>query len=828
MQSPSTPIIQRQRVIAAVEEALSSSCLALLTAPLGHGKTTVAQQLLAGWKTRSLYLRIKSGWQDNAEYLWEEMCVKLEQQGVRDAVALRLAGVPNDNARMYRCLNFFREYLSTSPTLLVIDDYHNFSCAPIDRFFESLVCEEIPGFNLLVLGREKPLLPLAYLQLKGYATELDSAVVNFSREEARQLFAASGEDDFEMADIAWDFSQGWAAALRLCLLSFLTSNIIKPVRKIEELVSEVFAKTYAREEQCFLLKLSVLESFSAAQAVFLTEDRRAPLRLKKLDQRNAFLQYSPVADSYSIQALLRSFLLQSLAENGLPACADLDVQELYRRAAQCSAQSGNYLQAMRLFAQAGRKEDLLSILRLFETPDDGFFILPAPTAVVELMDGIPWEIRFLSPIGYLGFIHRYMVRVSRPDAAALLQEAESRFLGEAGLSEEMRLKVRGEIELIRSGLSFNDFEAMGRHYEKADMLLQEHSSLVNKSMYWTFNCPHSAFLYLKKPGGYEALEQLVSEKLVHFRNVSGGSNAGARELFSAERLLETGKLHRTADLLDTARYKALESRQYSGILASSFTLARLRLANGRTEGIYELFDALRKPVGRLAHPLLLHNLEVCLGYIASVCNDVERIPSWLLQQEPLTVRNNQAHTFSLIVRGKSILALKNWPRLLAFAEEAEPRIAALGNLFGRLHIMLFKAIAAANMQKHNAASSERYLRQALELAQADGIVACVAEYGNHLYPLVQRLSLLHPERRELGPLLRTIKSYARLGKGHSPKLTLRETEIMEMVREGANNKDIGARLGITQGSVANRLSRIYFKLGVDSRIEAVNKWSEER
>jgi DNA-binding NarL/FixJ family response regulator len=34
-------------------------------------------------------------------------------------------------------------------------------------------------------------------------------------------------------------------------------------------------------------------------------------------------------------------------------------------------------------------------------------------------------------------------------------------------------------------------------------------------------------------------------------------------------------------------------------------------------------------------------------------------------------------------------------------------------------------------------------------------------------------------------------------------------------------------MGITQGGVANSLSRIYLKLGVGSRIEAINKWNEE-
>lgn len=827
---PSTPAntIQRQRVNTALEAALASHNLVVLTAPMGHGKTTAAEQLLWSWKTRSLYLRFKPGWPDNADFLWHEACTRLEKQGMPQAGALNLAGFPNDDARLYKCLAVFREYLSEAPTLLVLDDFHQTDGTPLHRFFESLIYEEISGFNLLILSRTRPDMPLAYMQAKGYAALLDSTLLDFSQTEARLMFDVAGGQGSEAADTAWGFSNGWAAALRICLQSYQADQVIKPVRNIEDLLTETFSATYSREDQCLLLQLSVMESFSKEQAAYVSGSKDAPQRLKRLYEQNAFIQYSPIPDKYLIHALLRSFLLQRLADGDTQSCENLDIRLLYRRAAECGLDSGDELQAMRLFSQAGENEDLLRILQMFEKPDEGFFMLSAPETVLGIIEGIPWEIRLLSPVGYLGFIHRYTVRVSREAGSRMAEQAESHFLAEGALPEETRRKVRGELALIRAVLSFNDFEAMGRCYAEAYDLLGGTSSLVNRAMFWTFNCPHSAFLYLKKPGGYVELEKTAAEKLVYFQSVSRGSNAGAIELTAAERLLETGNIHKMEQPLQTARYKALEGDQYSAILAVNFTLARRSLAEGRTEGVYEMFELLQKPVKQRSQPALLHNLEVCLGYIASVRNDAERIPAWLLQHEPLRVLNNQAHAFSLIVRGKAIMTLKNWPRLQAFAEKIEPDMETLGSLFGRLHVNLFLAVAAANMHVNNASLGEKYLLRALELAKPDGIFTSIAEYGSHLYPLLQRFNNLHPERRNLTPLLRLTKKYVNLGKQHSSlKLTLRETDIMEMARQGANNKDIGEKLGITQGSVANNMSRIYMKLGVDSRIEAINKWAEE-
>lgn len=52
-------------------------------------------------------------------------------------------------------------------------------------------------------------------------------------------------------------------------------------------------------------------------------------------------------------------------------------------------------------------------------------------------------------------------------------------------------------------------------------------------------------------------------------------------------------------------------------------------------------------------------------------------------------------------------------------------------------------------------------------------------------------------------------------------LTKREREILQRVAAGERNKEIAARLGISEPTVKSHLVAIYFKLGVDSRASAV-------
>jgi DNA-binding NarL/FixJ family response regulator len=50
------------------------------------------------------------------------------------------------------------------------------------------------------------------------------------------------------------------------------------------------------------------------------------------------------------------------------------------------------------------------------------------------------------------------------------------------------------------------------------------------------------------------------------------------------------------------------------------------------------------------------------------------------------------------------------------------------------------------------------------------------------------------------------------------QLTQREDEIASLIADGMRNKEIGRRLGISEGTVKAHLHNIYRKLGVDSRL----------
>ncbi len=55
----------------------------------------------------------------------------------------------------------------------------------------------------------------------------------------------------------------------------------------------------------------------------------------------------------------------------------------------------------------------------------------------------------------------------------------------------------------------------------------------------------------------------------------------------------------------------------------------------------------------------------------------------------------------------------------------------------------------------------------------------------------------------------------------SEEITSRETDVLKMLAEGLVNKDIAARLGISEHTVKFHISSILDKLGASTRTEAV-------
>jgi len=107
----------------------------------------------------------------------------------------------------------------------------------------------------------------------------------------------------------------------------------------------------------------------------------------------------------------------------------------------------------------------------------------------------------------------------------------------------------------------------------------------------------------------------------------------------------------------------------------------------------------------------------------------------------------------------------------------------------------------------------------LKSATADKIVAAVRELhegGSPMSPIIARKVLTSFKKFQMMPVVAALP------------LTTRELEILQLLSRGQLYKEIGDKLDITIGTVKQHIHKIYGKLQVSNKTEAINKLNETR
>jgi LuxR family maltose regulon positive regulatory protein len=225
--------------------------------------------------------------------------------------------------------------------ILALDDYHTITEPAIHEILASLI-EHLPhGVHLVLATRVDPRLPLAGLRARREMTEVRSADLRFTAEEAHALLEATTGEELspETIHLLESKTEGWVVGLRLAALSMrarpndkgLTQGIARMNSDlvVEYLLSEVLTRQ-SPEIQDFALRTSVLDRFCAplCQALTGLSVARSQEILEWMRGANLFLV--PLDEGggwYRYHHLFGEFLRSRLRENvGAAEIAGLHVR----------------------------------------------------------------------------------------------------------------------------------------------------------------------------------------------------------------------------------------------------------------------------------------------------------------------------------------------------------------------------------------------------------------------------------------------------------------------------------------------------------------------
>ncbi len=793
--------------------------LTIVEAPMGYGKTTAVREFLALKGVPVIWTSFLSE-DDTARGFWERLAAEIGKFDEAAESRLRSLGVPADAPQTAMAISIINEMVYKPNTTLVIDDFHLARSMRVTALFRRFVMEMPDNFHIVILTRDTTNLDITELSAKGLCNVVSQNTLRFNDSEIRDYCTLMGftAGENEIRKIG-DYTGGWISLIYLIMLGMERGIPVEQNGTINELVEKVLYKAYDERIQSFLLHLSVMDSFTAEQAEFVTQEEKSEETLKKLRRENAFIAFDEAAGVYKIHNVLLDFLRGKQKDEEKRAA-------LYRRLGEWHLARREYRTAYGYLCRAGETERILELLDNADTitSDSASF-----DGVLDLFAALPRELLFKYPLAYLQYIAIILTN-GNPDAfqdgVMRLNELREACERSEGPIPHGRDRVLAELCLTRIFAVFNDAKEIAACMEEAQRLLDGDVSFLQKrEAEFTLGSPHFLYICYRDPGSLEELTELMASEFPIFAELADGCGTGCDYVVRAEYALETGDWQGAELNAFKAIYKAQTKQQVGLVICAFLVLIRLYLYQGKTDEALELLRQLRQDVTRANNLYYNTGLELVEGYVYGCLTRLDSIPLWLRTGEKSPTHFfYEGLGFNYIVYGKALLLAKNYIKLEILTDEFARCFAIFRNQLGFLHNQIFRA--AAKYPLYGMEVGCAALREAFEMAREDRIILPFAEYAPAVIDMVRHIA--HADSRDayIKEVLEACRHYMESLKRSAQSavsLSARELEILTLAAEGLKRDEIAGKLHVTAGTVQTHLHNVYLKLEVSGRAAAIKK-----
>lgn len=836
--------VARNQLLRQLEEGLTRK-LTTLCAPAGYGKTTLLSQWAAQHPSRCAWLSLDEMDNDLIRF-WKYVVATLSQSGFPELSERLepLIGAISHTSIFTFIDSLLYELESTEQSVsLLLDDYHLITEEHIHASL-SYFLDYLP-FSIHVYIATRTSLPFATSKwtIRGQASHITLEQLRFTHTETASFYLdAHGLSLLpnQIDQLAMS-TEGWVAGLQLAAISLRNpfhqerffNGFSGSHRDISEyLLHEVWLRL-TPDVQSFLLSTCVLPRLDASICNRLTGQNNGQKMLASLLSQNIFLiPLDEYQTWYRYHHLFGEFLLAQLQEMHPQKAI-----ELHRIASECFAERQLFDEAIdhalaashfsfaavlleQHFPQMIQRGELSTLLRWLNSfPDKSAMLSPSLrmlAAFIQILCG--------------------QAELAQGDFAEL--EAECAAMEDSFEKQQLL----SSLFFVRSNLAF----ALG-HFE---MLLAEsdilYQNLPESPLFFSFNYnttePFIRRTSLGLKGVLSAQTEFVGKMFIGKLTEHGWQDS----LFNmyvvqalAEGYYEWNRLDESHALLEQVEPIA-RRHQIPGLLVPCLlTKAKIAFASGSVlharKRVEEALDTIITWGEEYwLNPLhaFLAKLDLAEGHIEQAQMRIAKIPAsfW---DKPVIQRELELLTYVRL-----LLASQQGAEALRILDTLKLASKREGLLTSQVEIAVLQALA--NQQLGSLDEAFVYLQEALLIGGANGYVRSFLDDGEALYLLLSSIKsrnkkqVLHQSVSEayveqLLELMTTKSSSKRKTDHPSPllePLTGKEMILLSMLSQGASNKEIAEALGNTVGTVKVYLHRIYGKLGVNNRTQALLKAQE--
>ncbi len=883
LQSPplTSDIVPRTRLVELLEAGRNRP-LTLVSAPAGYGKSILISSWLEGCDWPSVWLSLDADDSDLRQFLnYFVAAVQGEYSAICEHTLslARSQNLPSLSTLIASLSNELEEL--DQPMFVVLDDYHSIEVnSPVNDLIRQLLARPPLHLHLVIISRRDPSLSLVNLRAQGQVSEIRTQDLCFTTTETRALlekivvFSPSEEALVKLQEEV----EGWVVGLRLVSMAMRSiddlDNFFKNLhggvqQTLEYLFYEVLARQSAQMQE-WLLKSAILDSFCrplcdaicaaelGTEAVNFNADRF----IAELSSNNLFaIPLDTQGEWFRYHHLFQQLLRQELQRRMTP----VEIAGLHSRASEWFESegligkkatyhaliAGNNERAGQIVERNWRSimsQDKWYVVEMWLSQLSDSVVQARPQLLLarasiyyhqldyaalptvldqidELMGGDAEAHEFTDEVkmfrGFCAFFENDGARALEYVEQALEKHPVTGFwlrgdaevlFGLAGQMEDQKQRVMSIlITWLNDSASLDPLRETRLllvltyiHYIDADLASAEQyiprqrevarAHGLENALAW---CDYLEGLIHLQRGELDAairlLEKASQRKHFHYARAAVGTLAAL--IFSYQMSGQSEQAEATLKSLD--QFIAAGDSPFASIAAAC--RARLRLMQGQSGAAFHWLKLNPlPPVGVMLFWLETPCLTRCeILMMEGTVNSLKKAEEHL--QEYLAM--NQAHH----------------------------------NACQQISILALLAMVLAKQGKTTAARSA--LAEALMLARPGGFIFPFLVLGQ---PMAELLRQLPRQNADIAFVKQVLSAFgeaklkaetvaitsAKPGQASQlliEPLTNREFDIMELLTQRLQNKEIAARLFISPETIKSHLKHLYSKLGVNNRREAALK-----
>jgi len=838
--------------------------LTLVSAPAGFGKST----LLSAWIDQSVRLdpKLRVAWLSLDEgdnepsrfllYLAAALHGAEPSCGADGMAALQSPQPPSAESVLTDLINEIDG--TTGDILLVLDDYHAVHSPQVDKALAFLL-EYLPEhMRLVITTREDPNLPLARLRARSELVELRAVDLRFSRDEAADFLGRVMGLQLTAEDVAAldSRTEGWIAGLQLAALSMRgqkdVAGFIRSFTGSHRFVLDYLAEEVLRRQpesiQAFLLRTSILDRFCGPLCDALVEGESGQDTLEYLERANLFIvpldgerrwyRYHRLFGD-----LLRQRLEQSLATG--KAGAEKGGAALHIRASDWFEGNGLPIEAFRHAAAAA---DIDRAERLIKSRAMPLHFRGAVIAILDWLASLPVDVLDARPSLRVLTAMMSLVAGRTTGVEEALQAAEQAL--QRATPDETTRDLVGRIAAARATLALT-------HYQPSEIVIQSRRALEHLhpddlssrfTAMWTMAFAH--FLQGDRAAAGQTYVDLLSRSHlagdVFFTQLALCGLGMMQELDNQlHRAAETYR-HALRSFGDHPQPNASEA--HLGLARICYEWNDLDAAEEHGERGLHLARQYDSVIDRfILCELILARITLARGQVAAAAAmlaETERSARQniffhrrpeiaaaqvlvLIRQANLPAASQLAHQYELpFSQARVLLAQGDASAALRVLQPLRQQMETKGWHDERLKVMVLQAVAHYGHGQEDQAV--QLLGDALVLAEPGGFIRVFVDEGTPLRELLSKTAARKIVPDYAARLLAAFETKPSLPSVQPliEPLSQRELEVLKLIADGLSNQEIGERLFLALDTIKGHNRRIFDKLEVKRRTEAIARGRE--